>query len=145
MSVGKTRFKNSEVLARGLGTIDDNGVETTGIMDVGTVVQTLIVKIPDAATGNVDTEVKQDMKVIDAFVVAEGTNGSNANTIQVKNGTTALTDAMSLNSKSANDIVRATEIDLDETEFEAGDNLRITRTRAGGDIECSVFIQFVAQ
>jgi len=146
MSVGKTRFKNSEVLARGLGTIDENGVETTGIMDVGAVVQVMAITVPNAATGNVDTELEQDLKVIDAYLVVTGTNGANANSIQLRNGTTnALTDAMSTNGKSANDIVRAAELVPARQAFEAGDKLRIVRTRAGGENSCVVYVNYVAQ
>ncbi len=144
--MGKTRFKASDVYANGFGIIDENGAETKAFDDAKSVVQVMAITVPNAATGNVDTELEQDLKVIDAYLVVTGTNGSNANTIQLRNGTTnALTDAMSTNGKSANDIVRADELVPARQAFEAGDTLRIVRTRAGGENSCVVYVHYIAQ
>ncbi len=137
--IGKTRFRKSMVLANGFGVIEEDGTEGKH-----GVVQTMTIDVPDAATGNVDTVLDRDLTVLDVFLVVGGTNGANDNTIQVRNGTTnAVTDAMSMINKSASDVVRATELVQARTAFEAGDTLRVVRTRAGGDASCKVFVQFV--
>lgn len=144
--MGKTRFKNSDVYANGLGIITTAGVETVITDDAKSLVQTMAIAVADAATGNVDTVLDQDIKILDVFLVAGGTNGTNANTIQLKNGTTnAITDAMSMNGKVISDVVRAGQLVQARTAMSSGDTLRITRTKAGGVASCTVFVQYIAQ
>lgn len=97
------------------------------------------VDLPDAA-GDVDVVSTHKVRIIDAKVVARGTNGSNANTVQVKNGATAITDAMSLNSKVAGDIVRAASLAFAAHEVAGSGTIRLTTAKAGGDVTATVYI-----
>lgn len=98
------------------------------------------IDIPDAATGDVDVVLTHKTRVINAWAVKTGANGGAANTVQVKNGSNAITDAMSIN---INDtlIVRAASIDDAQHEIAAAGTLKVTRTKAGGNAACIVYVQ----
>lgn len=97
------------------------------------------IDIADAATGDVDVVSTHKVRVIDAWAVKTANAGGAANTIQVKNGANAITDAMSIN---INDqaIVRAASIDDAQHEIAAGGTLKVTRTKAGGNAACIVYV-----
>jgi hypothetical protein len=98
------------------------------------------IDIADAATGDVDvTPLTHKVRVVVAWAVKTSANAAAANTVQVKNGTNAITDAMSIN---INDqaIVRAASIDDAQHEIAAGGTLRVTRTKAGGNAACIVYV-----
>jgi hypothetical protein len=100
---------------------------------------------PDAVTGNIDKVLDKKTRILDVEVIAAGTNGANANTYQVDNGTDGdhITDAISLNGKSAGGVVRAATIDPSHWDVDAGDTLRIIRTKAGGVASAKVVIRGV--
>lgn len=122
------------------GTIDasanagDNNV-------LGTIAVLHRIVVPDAATGNVDVVLTNKTRVVDAWVLkTSGDSGSNANTIQVLNSATAITEALSINGLVDTTIKRFTTIDDAAHEIAAGGTLRVTRTKAGGNAACIVYV-----
>lgn len=97
------------------------------------------IDIPDAATGDVDVVLTHKTRVVEAWAVKTGGAGGAANTVQVKNGATAITDAMSINIADTL-IVRAASIDDAQHEIAAAGTLRVTRTKAGGNAACIVYV-----
>lgn len=92
-------------------------------------VQVFTFAVPDAATGDIDIVVARKVEVIDA--TAQKQNGAGAgNTMQLKNGATAITDAMAC--AVDNTITRAGTIDDAQSTINAGGTLRLTATRAAG-------------
>ena len=90
--------------------------------------------VADHATQDIDLVISEKIEVIDAVVQKRDADaGANANTVTVKNGANAITDAMSLNNKTDKSLVRAGTIDDANSTIDAGGNLRITQTKAGGD------------
>jgi hypothetical protein len=88
-----------------------------------------VFKVPDAATGDIDIIVTDKIEVID--VVCQKQNGAGAaNTMQVKNGATAISDAIACATDNA--ITRAGSIDDAQSVINAGGTLRLTATRAAG-------------
>jgi hypothetical protein len=88
-----------------------------------------VFKVPDAATGDIDIIVTDKIEVID--VVVQKQNGAGAaNTMQIKNGATAITDAIACAVDNA--ITRAGTIDDSQSVIAAGGTLRLTATRAAG-------------
>jgi hypothetical protein len=88
-----------------------------------------VFKVPDAATGDIDIIVTDKIEVID--VVVQKQNGAGAaNTMQVKNGATAITDAIACAVDNA--ITRPASIDDSQSVINAGGTLRLTATRAAG-------------
>lgn len=90
--------------------------------------------VADHATQNVDKVITNAMVVTDAWVIANSTNGANANTVQLDNGVAGahITDAMSTNGKVAGNVVRAASIFPANWSLAAGATLRIIQTKAGG-------------
>jgi len=90
--------------------------------------------VADHATQNVDEVLALGINVTDVVVIANSTNGSNANTVRLANGagTNYITDAISTNGKSAGDVVAAASISPTYWAITAGSTLRIVQTRAGG-------------
>jgi hypothetical protein len=85
--------------------------------------------VPDAATGDIDIVVSRKIEVID--VVCQKQNGAGAaNTMQVKNGANAISDAIACATDNA--ITRAGSIDDAQSTINAGGTLRLTATRAAG-------------
>lgn len=102
----------------------------------------LMIDIPDAATGDVDRVLPTKLRVIDVWGFKTGGAGGAANTVQVKNGATAITDAISTNIADNVRFTCGTRDDAQQ-DIAAGGTLRITRTKAGGNAACVVFISFV--
>lgn len=99
------------------------GVEVTYVFDVA-----------DHATQNVDFVLARSITVTSVAVISHGTNGSNANTWQLDNGTGGnhITDAISTNGKSEGGLVAAATIDQTYSTLADGATLRVVQTRAGG-------------
>jgi len=99
----------------------------------------LMIDIPDAATGDVDRVLRRKYRVMDVVIYKTGANGGAANTITVKNGANAITDAISIN---INDNTRAVATTRDDAQYDiaAGGTLRVTRTKAGGNAACQVIV-----
>lgn len=81
-----------------------------------------------ALTGDVDVVMTHKVRIIDAWCVATAAGGA-SDTITVKNGATAITNAMDLN-VSDNVIVRAGTIDDAQHEIDAAGTLRISGASA---------------
>ncbi len=86
----------------------------------------LVFEIPivAGALGNVDVIMTHKIRVIDAHLILRGA-GIATTTLQVKNGATAITNAMAA-SGSAKDVVRAASIDPASYEIAAAGTLRVT-------------------
>lgn len=97
------------------------------------------IDVADAATGDIDVTLTHKTRITDITVVKTGNAGGAANTITVKNTADAISDAISIN---VNDkvVARAGTIDDAYHEITAGGTLRITRTKAGGNAACIVYV-----
>ncbi len=97
------------------------------------------IDIAGGAAGNVDVTLTHKTRIIDVWAVHTGGAGETSDTIQVKNGTNAITDAMSW-AGADTAIVRAADIDDAAHEIAAGGTLRVTTTDndTGGDVGAGV-------
>ncbi len=98
------------------------------------------IAVAAGTTGDVDTVLTHKTHVTDVWLVKTAAAGGGAGTITVKNGATAITDAMSIdiNDKA---IARAATIDDAQQEIAAAGTLRITRTRTASSSEaCIVYV-----
>lgn len=84
--------------------------------------------VPDAATGDIDIIVGDKVEVVDVIVRKDGAGAGN--TYQVKNGATAISDAIA--GAVDKTITRAGTIDTAQNVIAAGGTLRLTATRAAG-------------
>jgi hypothetical protein len=98
------------------------------------------VDVAAGATGDVDTTLTHKTRVTEVWLVKKSAAGGGAGTIQVKNGASAITDAMSINVADQT-VVRCTTIDDAQWEIAAAGTLRCTRTRtASTDETCTVYV-----
>jgi hypothetical protein len=97
------------------------------------------INIAGGAAANTDVVLTHKTRIIDAWAVHTGGAGETSDTIQVKNGTSAITDAMSW-AGADKALVRAAEIDDAAHEIAAGGTLRVTTTDndTGGDVGAGV-------
>ena len=98
--------------------------------------------IADAATNDVDIVTVHKERLLDAWLVKTGGAGAAGNTIQVKNGATAITNAMDTN-VADQAVVRVGTIDDASHEIAAGGTLRVTSTKAGGNAACTVYVETI--
>ena len=91
-----------------------------------------------AAAGDTDVIVKQKIRVVDVWAVKTAANGGAGDTVTVKNGATAITDAMDLNATDKS-VVRAGTIDDAQHEIAAGGTLRATAAQAT-NAACTVYV-----
>jgi hypothetical protein len=108
-------------------------VETGGTLNPPTVAESNVVggvplkfmiPIVAGALGNTDIITTYKIRVIEAYLILRGA-GVATTTLQVKNGTSAITDAMAA-SGSDQAVVRAASIDDATYEIAAGGTLRVT-------------------
>lgn len=92
--------------------------------------------IPNAATADYDIVVVDKFEVLDVVVRKDGAGA--ANTVQVKNGATAITDAIAAAVDKA--VTRAGTIDTASNVVAAGGTLRCTFTRAAGSSAAQVTV-----
>ncbi len=97
------------------------------------------INIAGGAAGNTDVVLTHKTRVIDAWVVHTGGAGEANDTIQVKNGANAISNAMDWSGADAA-LVRAASIDDAQHEIAAGGTLRVTTTDddAGGDVGAGI-------
>lgn len=88
-----------------------------------------------ALTGDVDVTVAEKIRVLDVWCVATAAGGA-SDTITVKNGSTAITDAMDLN-VADKVLVRAGTIDDAQHEIAAAGTLKVTGASAA---TCEVYV-----
>ena len=99
------------------------------------------IAIADAATADTDVVLTHKTMVTDVLVIKTAGNGGSGDTIQVKNGSTAITDAISIN---INDKVmaRAASIDDAQQTIAAGGTLKVTCTKAAAaNVACIVIVR----
>lgn len=103
----------------------------------------IIADLADHATQNVDLVPSLGIDVTDVRVISTGTNGANANTFQVDNGTGGnhITAALAMSGKVAGDVVDAVTLDPTHYSVIAGATLRIVQTRAGGVAAARIIIK----
>jgi len=97
------------------------------------------VDIAAGALADTDVVLTHKTRVIDAWLVLRGA-GVSTTTLQVKNGTSAITDAMAA-SGSDKDIVRAASLDDAAYEIAAGGTLRVTSATGATQPAATVYVR----
>lgn len=90
----------------------------------------------DTATGgtnSVSVTMERKFTVIDAHAILVGGDGTTSDAYQVFNGSSEITDAISIASADDRDIVRAGEINDANMEIAAGGTLKVTSTGGNTD------------
>lgn len=124
-------------------TLDDTVVSNVASSNVlGGIPLIYRIDVPDAATGDIDVVVTHKIRVIDVVVIKTTGAGGAANTVQVKNSGNAITDAIVTNIADQA-LARAGTIDDARYEIAAGGTLRVTRTKAGGNAACDVYVHAI--
>lgn len=100
------------------------------------------IDVANAATNDVDVVLTKKTLITDVEVIKTGGNGAASNTITVKNGANAISDAIDMN---VNDKVvkRAGEIDDAQSTIAAGGTLRVASVKSGGNAACKVIVRGV--
>lgn len=99
------------------------------------------VDVAAGTTGDVDVTLTHKTHVTDVWLIKKSAAGGGAGTIQVKNGSSAITNAMSIDVNDQT-VVRAGTIDDATQEIAAAGTLKITRTRtASSDETCTVYVR----
>jgi hypothetical protein len=93
----------------------------------------------DVATADFDTVVPEKFELLEVIVQKRGGAGAAGNTVQVKKAAAAVTDAIVTNIADQVAARQGTIDDVSST-FNAGDTLRITNTKAGGNAALHVTI-----
>lgn len=88
--------------------------------------------LTSGADGDQDITVTPKIRVIDALIVLKGA-GTAGSMVTVKNGATAISDAVDVSAGTDKKIFRITEIDDAQQEIAAGGTLRISKASTGGD------------
>jgi hypothetical protein len=99
-----------------------------------------VLNIADAATADYDIIVEDAFEVAEVVCQKRGAAGA-GNTVQVKKGATAISDAIACATDT--NITRSATIDDAQSSLAAGDTLRTTVTRAAGNGACLVTIRGV--
>jgi hypothetical protein len=119
-----------------------NGAEAATVANanvIGGIPLLYRINVAGGAAANTDVTVTHKIRILDVWAVHTGGAGETSDTIQVKNGTSAITDAMSW-AGADKAVVRAAEIDDAAHEIAAGGTLRVTTTDndAGNDVGAGV-------
>lgn len=126
----------ADITGARLANLADNAV-------LGGVEVVTVVAVPDGATGDVDVVLTDKTEVMSVEVVKTAGAGGASDTITVKNGATAITNAMDINVADKT-VVRPTTIDDAATLIAAAGTLRVTRTKASGaNAACRVIVRGV--
>lgn len=118
--------------------------ENVGLLadvDTGGGIPVLIyVDVPDGATGDIDVTLAHKLRVLDVLVQKKVAAGGASDTIQLKNGSNAISDALDIN-VADNVMVRAATLDDAQADIASGGTLRVTRTKvSAADVACLVTI-----
>ena len=120
------------------------GLRVANVADdavVGGVEVIHIVNIADGATADKDIVLTHKTEVTSVEVIKKAAAGGAGDTIQVKNGATAITDAMDIN-VADKVVVRAATIDDAQTVIAAAGTLRVTKTKASAaNVACRVIVR----
>ena len=95
--------------------------------------------IADAATADYDIVLTEKVEVLEVIVQKRGSAGGAANTVQLKKGATAVSDAISINIADAT-AARQTTIDDAQSTYAIGATLRLAVVKAGGNAACHVTV-----
>ena len=99
--------------------------------------------IADTTTANQDVVIPFQSRVIDAWFVCSGaTAPSSGDTVQILNGTNAISAAVAMGT-TARATVRITTMDETYTTIAAGGTLRITPAASGNNNACSVYVRLL--
>jgi len=99
------------------------------------------IAIADAATADTDVVLTYKTMITQIEVIKTGGAGGASDTVQVKNGSTAITDAMSIN-VADKIIVRPSTLDDAQMTIAAGGTLKITCTKAAAaNVACIVIVR----
>lgn len=91
------------------------------------------VDIGDVATGDTDVVLTHKTLIYDAVVIKQGAAGDNAsNTLTIKNGATAISDAIDMNVADKT-VKRPTTMDDAQWEIAAAGTLRLSHVKAGSN------------
>jgi hypothetical protein len=138
----------SEISARQAADLAQHvtGAQVSNLADnavLGGVEVTTIVAVPDGATGDIDVVLTDKTEVTDIVIMKTAGAGGASDTITVKNGATAISNAMDINVADKT-IVRAGTLDDASNVIAAGGTLRVTRTKASGaNVACKVAVRGV--
>ena len=137
----------SLVLETGASFTKGAGVLETDVLAEGAVLpapmQIHIIDVPDAATGDVDVVFTQKERIVQIEVIKGASAGGTDDTITVKKGSTAITNAMSID-VAAKTVVRPTTFDTAQWEIAAAGTLKITRTKvSAANTACKVILHTV--
>lgn len=127
-----------------LNAVADNSLTGTKVANVadGNVIGGIPVvhriDITAGAAGNTDIMLTHKTRVIDAWLILRGAGVASC-TLQVKNGTNAITDAMAA-SGSDTAVVRAANINDAYWDIAAGGTLRVTSAGAATQPDATVFV-----
>jgi hypothetical protein len=106
----------------------------------GQLLETHRITVADGATADIDVVVDHKIRVIDVVVIKTVAAGGAGDAITVKNGATAITDAIDINAADKT-VKRAGTIDDAQYEIAAGGTLRVTRTKASANnVACEVVV-----
>lgn len=100
--------------------------------------------IADQASGDVDYVLTHKTRIIDAWVVKEAADGhATEDTIQVKNGANAITEAMAIGLLNDTGLTRAASINDANHEIAAAGTLRVAVVKGasgGNNTQCTVYV-----
>jgi len=99
--------------------------------------------IADTVTANQDIVMPFKVRIIDAWFVCVGaTAPSSGDTVQILNGSNAISAAVAMGT-TARATVRITTMDETYTTIAAGGTLRITPAASGNNNACSVYVRVI--
>lgn len=116
-----------------------NLMYSTSLNVVGTIPVIHRVTVAAGALGNTDVTLTYKTRVIDAWLVLTGA-GVATTTLQVKNGASAVSDAMAA-SGSIKAVVRAATLDMTTADIAAGGTLRVTSATGATQPDAIVFVK----
>lgn len=98
------------------------------------------VTVADGATADIDVVLTHKTRVVEVLVIKTGAAGGVSDTITVKNGANAISDAIDINVADKT-VKRAGTIDDANYEIAAGGTLRVTRTKtSAANVACEVVV-----
>jgi len=133
--LGKTNFDELELSTK----LDAaNAANVANVNVIGGIPVVFRIDLAAGALGNTDVVMTHKVRVIDAHLILRGA-GVATTTLQVKNGTSAITDAMAA-SGSDQALVRAASIDDAAYEIAAGGTLRVTSATGATQPAATVYV-----
>lgn len=102
---------------------------------------TIPIALADGATATTKYTMPWKIRITDVWIVKTAGAGGLSDTVQLKNGATAISDAMSIN-VADQAIVRAATLDDAQTDIASGADLSITKTKASvANVACIVYVR----